>query len=268
MRSVLTLLLVAQASLPAAFSPAGPTKLILKDGTYQVVRSYERDGDRVKFFSIERDDWEEMPADLVDWKATEEAGQRAKEEDAAKAREIDQQEKQDADRAALDRTEVAPGIRLGDEYGFYAVSAGKVKLLPLSRAGAAVDKRRAAATILLPAPVLKNRRLVTLPGVKAATRFPKQPENLYVVSDSKTSRYMLLRVKVKGDHRELEAISTSLLGGKPEHGGDEVELLEIAIGNQTLRLVPKLPLLAGEYALVEIVDDKLNLYVADFGIGS
>jgi hypothetical protein len=264
MRFVLILVLVARASLPAAVS-AGPVKLILKDGTYQMVRSYERAGDRVKFFSIERNGWEEMPADLVDWKATEETAKQAKEEDAAKAREIDEQQKEDA---ARDATEVAPGVHLGDEYGFYAVSAGKVTLLPVSRAGTATDKRRAVANILLPAPVLKNRRLVTLPGVKSATRFPKQPQNFYVVSDSKTSHYVLLRVKVKGDHRELEAILTSALGGKPEHSGDEVEMVEVAIGNQTLRLVPKVPLLAGEYALVEIVDDKLNLYVADFGIGS
>src|ERR1019366_9166811 len=121
MRFTLTLLVlvfVAQAFLPAAVYPAAPIKLILKDGTYQMVRSYEHDGDRVKFFSIERNDWEEMPADLVDWKATEESGKSAKEEDAAKAREIDQQEKQDAER---DGTEVAQGVRLGDEYGFYAV---------------------------------------------------------------------------------------------------------------------------------------------------
>jgi hypothetical protein len=262
MRFALTLLL--------AVLVAGPIKLVLKDGTYQMVRSYERAGDRVKFYSIERNEWEEMPADLVDWKATEETTKREKEEDAAKAREIDQQEKKDADedRVALDGKEIAPGVRLGEDYGFYAVSGGKVTPLPVARAGTATDKRRVAANILLPAPVLKNRRLVTLPGAKAATRFPKQPDGLYVVSDNKAARYMLLRVKVKGDHRELEAISTSAFGGKAEHNGDEIEMVEVEIGKETLRLAPRVSLLPGEYALVEIVDDKLNLYVADFGVGT
>src|ERR1022692_368783 len=277
MRFFLILLLVARASLPApsrrspppdspaAFSPAAPIKLILKDGTYQMVRSYERVEDRVKFFSIERNDWEELPADLVDWKATEETAKSAKEEDAAKAREVDEQTKQDAER---DSADVGQGVHLGEEYGFYAVNAGKATLLPISRAGSVVDKRRAAVNILMPAPVLKNRRLITLPGAKSATRFPKQPAGLFIVSDSKTSRFVLLRVKVKGDHRELEAILTSPVSGKQEQGGDQIELLEVVVSEQTTRLVPQAPLVPGEYALVEIIDDKLNLYVADFGIGS
>jgi hypothetical protein len=158
-------------------------------------------------------------------------------------------------------------VHLGEEYGFYAVSAGKATLLPCSRAGTTLDKRRAAVNILLPAPVLKNRRLVTLAGAKSATRFPKPPAGLFIVSESKTSRFVLLRVKVKGDHRELEAILTSPVGGKQEQNGDQIELLEVVVSSQTTRLVPQSPLVPGEYALVEIVDDKLNLYVADFGIG-
>ena len=55
-------------------------KLILKDGSYQIVREYQVNGDRVRYFSEERGDWEELPAAMVDWDAT------AKDEkDSAKA---------------------------------------------------------------------------------------------------------------------------------------------------------------------------------------
>ena len=46
---------------------------MLKDGTYQLVRNYEKNGERVRYFSVERDAWEEIPALMVDWEATKKA---------------------------------------------------------------------------------------------------------------------------------------------------------------------------------------------------
>ncbi|MGH9353166.1 MAG: hypothetical protein ACRD2G_13570, partial [Terriglobia bacterium] len=48
-------------------------KLYLKDGSYQLVKSYQVEGDRVRYYSVERSQWEVVPVSLVDFKATQEA---------------------------------------------------------------------------------------------------------------------------------------------------------------------------------------------------
>jgi hypothetical protein len=48
-------------------------KLFLKDGSYEVVSSYEVRGDRVRYYSVERSQWEEIPTEQVDFPATQRA---------------------------------------------------------------------------------------------------------------------------------------------------------------------------------------------------
>src|SRR2546426_11850815 len=80
----------AQAGIPAL--PRGK-KLVLKDGNFQLVRDYQRNGERVRYLSAERGEWEEIPAAMVDWDATARAavGEQAEEEAIAKKRHAQEQ---------------------------------------------------------------------------------------------------------------------------------------------------------------------------------
>ncbi len=107
-----------------ALAPHAPAqelarRLILKDGSYQLVTKYEVKGDRVRYHSAERDEWEELPTALVDWPATDkyekERAAAAIPEAAAVDKEID------AERAVEESqpSAVAPGLRLPEESGVF-----------------------------------------------------------------------------------------------------------------------------------------------------
>src|SRR5579863_165182 len=66
---VFTALLLAVFATPVH----AQIKLYLKDGSYQLVKSYQIEGDRVRYYSLDRSQWEEVPLSLVDFTATQAA---------------------------------------------------------------------------------------------------------------------------------------------------------------------------------------------------
>lgn len=141
----------AQSSRPLTLQPDPPGqvhnhRLILKDGSYQLVRQYQVVGDRVRYISVERaGDWEELPADLVDWEATrkwerDHAQTAATGEEISpamkEARAIDEEEASERNDQKARMPEVAKGLKLPDEDGVFALDTfdGKPDLVELTPA--------------------------------------------------------------------------------------------------------------------------------------
>jgi hypothetical protein len=243
-------------------------KLFLKDGTYQLVSSYEVHGDRVRYYSVERAAWEEIPLSLVDFEATK----RAQEEEKAiqkkvleEGREIEQQR---FDKPAEVGFEIAPGIHLPQEEGVYAYDGVRVIRLIQSSAEVVTDKKRAALVLAIPAPLLKSHSIVVLPGVKAAVRLQEAQPTFYVQSsDGLGTKLELISLKVVKESRVVEKGETGRAGiGKSSELRAAVQLERAQLAPGLYRLKPLHPLEPGEYALGELVEQKLSLGLWDFGL--
>ena len=126
-------------------------KLCMKDGSYQMVSSYEVQGDRVRYFSVERSEWEEVPTSLVDFDATKRAQEEAKATEKKQIEEAKQIDQERFYKAPDQGMEVAPGIRLPGDDGIFTVDGKRLVRLVQSSGELVTDKKRAAMVLAVPA---------------------------------------------------------------------------------------------------------------------
>jgi hypothetical protein len=268
-------------------------RLILKDGSYQLVRKYEVVGDRVRYISVERGgDWEELPENLVDWDATrkwerEHANQIAEEVSPAmkEAESIDNEEAAERNEQKARMPEVAKGLELPDEDSVFALDTyeGKdelVELLPVDLAINAKNKRGlstlnplagAKANLELEGAHAKVHLHVNDPVIYLSlnarddaekvishamtvnTNGAKDVANGKHGAHSATSGFAIVRVDERRALRIVGAIHMSVTGTVTQDENVIPTKVEVMEGKHWLRIQPKQKLLIGEYALVEIL---------------
>ncbi len=147
------LLLGVLAAPPAAWANL---KLYMKDGSYQEVSSYEVQGDRVRYFSVERSEWEEVPTSLVDFDATKRAQEEAKAAEKKHDEEAKQIDQERFYKPPDQGMEVAPGIRLPGDDGIFTVDGQRLVRLVQSSGEVVTDKKRTAMVLAVPLPVAES----------------------------------------------------------------------------------------------------------------
>ena len=287
-----------QAQKPLPIKPDVPGvasnhRLILKDGTYQVVRKYEVVGDRVRYISIERSgEWEELPVDLVDWEATrrwerdhtvqpvEDASPAMKEAEA-----IDKEESAEREELKASRPEVAKGLELPDEDGVFVLDTYQgmpelVELLP-SELTANVKTKKGLSTLN---PLSGQKAALELDGAHAKVHLHVNDPAIYLslnVSDEKepvlshpmtvntggagavagrkhgahspSSGFAIVRVDERNSVRIVGAIHMSPTGTMTQDEDVIPAKAEVLPGKHWMKITPSQTLTIGEYALVEII---------------
>jgi hypothetical protein len=184
-------------------SPGAPhrTRLILKDGSYQLVMSYTVKGKIVSYVSAERGEVEELPNDLVDWDATHKWEQAHPAADAAAgvgetqapAPAIDPELlKEEADRRSM-TPEVAPDLNLPDLDSVVAMDYfhGTPELVPLVQTDGDLNHTTSHNILKLSInPRAAQHQIMQLKGVQSAVQLHVDQPVIYlrVGNDSGISR--------------------------------------------------------------------------------
>src|ERR1700723_1670450 len=264
------------ASASAPQNTAAPTlprgkKLMLKDGTFQLVREYHVEGDRVRYYSIDQRDWDEIPESLVDWDATRkmEIGEAKKNLDlVAEARKTESM--RNAELIDVDASiEIAPKVFLPAGVGLFEFDGKAIHPLAPADPDIKYSMTQRVKQVLVPIPIVPTRHTVALDGERAKFRMQSTSVEFYMrTADGHEPNLELIRAKIHGGKRSLENLD-QLFGQKQATGRIILPMLRWEIAKGVYRFTVYHSLDPGEYAVAEAVESGgTNVYLWDFGVDS
>ncbi|MGA8737038.1 MAG: hypothetical protein WB558_24190 [Terriglobales bacterium] len=265
-------------------------RLILKDGSYQLATKWEVKGDRVRYYSAERDQWEEVPNSLVDWAATDKFEKdRAAGLPAPEAVELDQELEAERRAEEAKTPQVAPGLHLPEDGGMFLLDTFQTQpqLVPLQQNTGEVN-RNAKMNILLSAinPIASGKQTIELEGLHASIQAHATLPAIYINFDQDQGatasskqgpqqpqqpqqpwdRYQIVRLQPKKGKRIIGDIKTNPLG-KATQEQNLVQTDSLKLTGGWIKITPLNALEPGEYAVVEMMGKEgMNTYVWDFGV--
>jgi hypothetical protein len=278
--------------LSAAFVPSSAQslakRLMLKDGSYQLASKYEIKGDRVRYFSAERGEWEEIPKNLIDWDATDKYEQgRLQGTPSPEAAQLDKELDAEMKAEEARSPTVAPGLRLPPEGGIFLLDTfqNQPQLDELQQTGGELNKNM-KSNILRAAinPLASAKQTIELPGTRAKIQSHTGVPAIYVNIDVQgatggtattpgeppplppSDRFKIVRAEVKNGKRIAGGIKIAPYG-KVKADERFVPAIVQELSGGWVKISPKEPLATGEYAIAEMLGKEgMNLYVWDFGV--
>ena len=274
----------ATAEIKSAVYPRG-LKLMLADGSYQLVREYQRNGEHVRYFSMERGAWEELPASMVDWNATAKAEAETEKQSAELVEKVHKQEEA---RRMDNVSDIDASLRVGDGAflpsgeGMFVVEGKTIRILDQAGSQMKTDQKRVIAEILSPVKVVPGKQTLVMQGAHAAVRLktnspefylreaPPDPDSTSSIQRSRRASeggpdVELVKTKVGRNTRVLESVRT-LFGQAVNENMDVISMQRWEVAPNVYRFTLSQPLPPGEYVLAEVLEEGLNLFVWDFGL--
>lgn len=247
---------ILAAVLAIAPLMAANIRLFLTDGGYHLVREYKVLSDRVRYYSVERGEWEEIPLELVDLKKTEAFIREREEAQREQAAVMDEEEREE-------RRMREEAARVPMEPGVYFVEGDQLTAIKQAESKIQANKRRAILKAIAPIPIVSGKSTVELDGEKSQTVIRTDKPEFYIRL-SADQRFGIAQLKPKKGARvvdEVEKIPVS------EEIFEKIEMVDVfrrQVSDGVYKIWPVNPLKPGEYAVVEYTEGKVNVQVWDF----
>ncbi len=240
-------------ALPAL---AANLKLYLKDGTYQIVREYKVDQDRVRFYSVERSEWEEMPVSLVDLKRTESETVERKKELAEEAHALSEEDA--AERAKADEL-----ARVPQDAGVYQIINGDLRIFKLAESKVHTNKRRNILKVMAPIPVISGKGTLEIDGEHSQHFVESARPEFYMVL-SAPERFGIFKLDAQKGVRIVEKLEFVPVSKEVVEQPENVDVFSQQLADEVYKVWPTKDLEPGEYAVVQFTEGKMNMQVWDF----
>jgi hypothetical protein len=235
-------------------------RLYLKDGTYQLTNQYEVKTDRVRYYSTERSEWEEIPLEMVDM-------DRTKGEMAERESQLATEAKAEAEERAAEKQERKQIASIPTQPGAYYIRGDAMDPLKQAESKIVSDKKRTVLRVLSPIPTVPGKSTVELDGEHAPLHLTDvRPEFYFRLSDYEGVE--IVRLTPKKSVRVVENVSILQLKNDRmvDEKLDKVESFKKQEGDLLFRIWPEKPLAPGEYAVIQYAEGKLDPQIWDFTI--
>jgi hypothetical protein len=200
-----------------------------------------------------------MPLELVDIKRTETEAAERKVELEKDARMLSEEDKAIRDM----QKEVS---RIPQDPGVYWRDGNQTKIIKAAECTVKTNKGRSVLAKLSPIPMVAGKGTLEIPNAHSENVFTN-PEQEFYFQLSATERFGIARLTSKGAVRIVENLTFVPVSKETIEELDMVPTFQKELADGGLYKVwPKEPLPAGEYALVEFTEGKLNIQVFDFAI--
>jgi hypothetical protein len=233
-------------------------RLYMTDGTWHQVSEYKVEQDRVRFYSVERSEWEEMPLDLIDLKKTEAERGAALAAVKKAAAADDAEEKFEREQARIiSLIPMNPGV--------YHLEDEKVQTLKQAESKIVTDKKRSVLKAVAPLPILSGKATIELDGEHSAfTIREERPAFWFRMTDY--DRFGIVRCLPKKDSRVVEKWNIVPVSKEVVAEREEIEIFRQQVGNDLYKIWPQKPLTPGEYAVIQFTEGERNTQAWDFRV--